>query len=69
MRDNPIIGCIESVLYYFEHDPLSIRNSHPAIGHQCDVEAIAACDTVHLPFDRAGISIYEDVQHMETSNI
>lgn len=28
------------------------------------MEAISTCDAVHLLFDRAGIGIYEDVQHI-----
>jgi len=67
--DNPIIGCVEFVLYNFECNPSFIRNSHPRVGHQCDIKAISACDTVHLLFDRARISIYKDVQQMKILTI
>ena len=62
MFDNPIIGRVESVLYNFECNPSFIRNSHPRVGHQCDIKAISACDAVHLLFDRARISIDKYVQ-------
>jgi hypothetical protein len=63
--DNPIICRVESVLYNFECNPSFIRNSHPRVGDQCDINAISACDAVHLLFDRARISIYKDVQQMK----
>ncbi len=65
MFDNPIIGGVESVIYNFEYDPSFIRNSHPRVGHQCDIKAISVCDPVDLRFDRARISIYKDVQQMK----
>ena len=69
MFDNPIIGRVESVLYYFECNPPFIRNSHPRVGHQRDIKAISACHAVHLLFDRARISIYKDVQQMKSLTI
>jgi len=67
--DNPIIGRVESALYNFECNPSFIGNSHPRVGHQCDIKAISACDTVHLLFDRARISINKDVQQTKILTI
>jgi hypothetical protein len=63
--DNPIIGRVDSVLYNIERNPSLIRNSHPRVGHQCEIKAISTCDAVHLLFDRARISVYKYVQQMK----
>ena len=52
MFHNPIIGCVETVLYNFEGNSWFIRDSHPGVGHQSDIKATSACDAVHLLFDR-----------------
>jgi len=67
--DNPIIGRVESALYNFKCNPSFIGNSHPRVGHQCDIKAISACDAVHLLFDRASISINKDVQQTKILSI
>jgi hypothetical protein len=67
--DNPIVGCIESVLHDLEHNPSFLGNSHPGVGHQGDIQTISAGDAVDLVFDRARIGIYKDVQQVKTLTI
>ena len=64
--DNPVICRIEPVIYNFEGNPSFIGNSHPGVGHQCDIKVISCCDAVHLRFDRARISIDKDMQQTFT---
>jgi len=62
--DNPVIGRVEFSSNNFECNPSFIRNSHPRVGHQCDVKVVSARNAVHLLFDRARISIDKYVQQL-----
>jgi len=64
--DNPVIGRVEALTHHLELEPPFIRDPHPRVGHQCDIEATALRDAVHLLFDRACIGIDIDVQQMKT---
>ena len=63
--DNPVIGRIEIVPHDFQFNPPFVRNPHPGVGHQGDVEVISACNAVHLLFDRARISIDKDMEQKD----
>jgi hypothetical protein len=69
MFDDPVIGRIESVPYNLECNPSFIRNSHPRVGHQRDVEVVSGSNAVHLLFDRARISIDKYVQQVKILTI
>ena len=69
MFDDPVIGRVESVPHNLECKPPFIRNSHPGVGHQCDIKPISACDSVHLLFDRTRISIDKYVQQLKILTI
>jgi hypothetical protein len=59
--DDPIVGLVECVAYYFECQPRFVQRAHPRIGYQRYVEAVSSSDEVHLLLDWAGIGIDEDV--------
>jgi len=67
MVDDPVIGSIEIAPHDFQFNPPFVRNPHPGVGHQGDVEVISVGDTIHLLFDRARISIDKDMQ--QTDNL
>ena len=64
MLRDPVISDVQSLPNHFESDPRLSRNSHPGIRHQGDTESAAPGDTVNLFLDRTGISIDQDVQHL-----
>jgi hypothetical protein len=60
--DDPIIGGVEVAPYDLECYPRFIRNPHPGVGHQGDVEVISLRDSIDLLFDGARVGIDKDVQ-------
>jgi hypothetical protein len=65
MLDNPVISLVQTIPDHFECNPSFIRDSHPRIGHQRDIQIKSARDTVNLLFNRARISIYKDMQQIK----
>jgi hypothetical protein len=59
--DDPIIGRVEATFYDFQGNRSLVRNSHPGVRYQGDIEVIAARHPVYLLFDRARIGVNEYV--------
>ena len=61
---DPIIGGVKSVRDNLQGNPSFIRNSHPRIGHQGDIELTSTGDAVDFLFYRTRIRIDKDVQQL-----